>query len=41
MTADKKERCSRCNTPFENHHHKHITRKGIFHTACYKRIKKL
>lgn len=31
----KEERCTKCNNLFLSKDHKHITRKGIFHTACY------
>lgn len=34
-----KERCTKCNSPFEGHHHKHITRDGTFHTSCYQQPK--
>jgi len=37
----REERCTRCNAPFEDHHHKHITRKGIYHTRCYKERKEV
>lgn len=29
--------CIRCNTPFQPHHHRHVTQKGIYHTSCYKK----
>lgn len=32
------QKCTMCEAPFESHHHKHITKKGIFHTSCYKKI---
>ncbi len=35
---DKEGGCTKCNTPFEPHHHKHITEKGIYHTSCYKKL---
>lgn len=35
-----KERCTKCNAPFEAHHHRHLTRKGIFHINCYENRKK-
>lgn len=28
-------RCTKCGSPFLEHHHKHITRTRIFHTECY------
>mgnify|MGYP001576066039 CR=1 FL=1 len=34
-------KCSRCNDPFESHHHRHFTRDlgSVFHTNCYKLLK--
>lgn len=29
------ERCTKCNAPFQQHHHRHITREGVYHTSCY------
>ena len=34
-----RDRCNLCNSLFEPHHHKHITRKGMFHTSCYEKQK--
>ena len=34
-------RCKKCNAPFEDHHHKHITRKGVYHSNCYKLINRI
>ncbi len=28
-------KCTKCNSPFLPHDHKHITKKGIYHTNCY------
>lgn len=39
LTPQDTERCTKCNAPFEAHHHKHITREGIYHTSCYESIK--
>jgi len=33
---ENEDRCIKCGGKFEPHHHKHITRKGIYHTKCYK-----
>lgn len=30
------KRCDKCKSPFEEHHHIHITRQGAYHTSCYK-----
>lgn len=32
-------RCTKCKGKFLQHHHIHITRKGIFHTGCYNKTK--
>ncbi|HEC66999.1 MAG TPA: hypothetical protein ENI23_17115 [bacterium] len=34
------EKCTLCNGAFQYHHHKHVTRKGTYHTSCYKERKK-
>lgn len=28
-------RCTKCGGPFLDHHHRHITREGTYHTSCY------
>lgn len=33
------KRCTGCNGPFLQHHHQHKTRKGAFHSSCYKKTK--
>jgi len=40
---EERKRCTNCNTPFEPHHHRHITRDGIYHTGCYtgEKVKKI
>lgn len=35
---DNRSKCSWCEAPFENHHHKHIIKTGIYHTRCYNRV---
>lgn len=30
-----RERCTKCNAPFEAHHHRHYTKVGVFHSNCY------
>lgn len=35
---DSSKICTKCENPFESHHHRHITRKGVYHTKCYKSL---
>ena len=35
---DDRGKCSRCEQPFEGHHHRHIVKTGIYHTRCYNRV---
>ena len=32
------EDCTKCGGAFEFHHHRHVTRKGTYHTKCYKKV---
>lgn len=32
---DECKNCTRCNGPFEKHHHRHIVGDKIYHTRCY------
>ena len=31
------ERCTKCDGTFLHHHHKHVTRGGVYHTKCYRK----
>lgn len=32
------DNCDKCYAPFFDHHHIHITRKGVYHTSCYQNV---